>query len=231
MGTGQLGTTLLGLRRGSETLGFDARPVKASTELIDQLEAAPLPAIIHWQGYHWVVLYGQRGNRYVVADPGVGVRHLTRRELTEAWANGVMLLLMPDESRFYAQPNDEMKGFSRFLRRVWAYRGLLAEALLLNLVIGLLALALPLVIQILTDDVLVRRDVDLLTTVALGALALIGFSSLLQLIPGNLIAHFAQPAKKLGLVPRLWAAVAASADRPPIRIAPQRRDWSAALRG
>ena len=199
VGTGQLGTTLLGLRRGSETLGFDARPVKASTELIDQLEAAPLPAIIHWQGYHWVVLYGQRGNRYVVADPGVGVRHLTRRELTEAWANGVMLLLMPDESRFYAQPNDEMKGFSRFLRRVWAYRGLLAEALLLNLVIGLLALALPLVIQILTDDVLVRRDVDLLTTVALGALALIGFSSLLQLIQGNLIAHFAQRLE-LGLV-------------------------------
>ena len=34
----------------------------------------------------------------------------------------------------YAQPNDEMKGFSRFFcGRVWAYRGpLLAEALLLN---------------------------------------------------------------------------------------------------
>lgn len=199
VGTGQLGTTLLGLRRGAETLGFDARPVKASPELIDQLDAAPLPAIIHWKGYHWVVLYGRRGNRYVVADPGVGIRYLTRRELAAAWANGVMLLLVPDESRFYAQPHDEVKGFSRFLRRVWAYRGVLGEALLLNLVIGLLALALPLVIQILTDEVLVRRDVDLLTTVALGALALIGFSGLLQLIQGNLIAHFAQRLE-LGLV-------------------------------
>ena len=199
VGTGQLGTTLLGLRRGAETLGFDARPVKASPELIDQLDEAPLPAIIHWKGYHWVVLYGCRGKRYVIADPGVGVRYLSRRELTEAWTNGVMLLLVPDDSRFYAQPNDQVKGFSRFLRRVWAYRGILSEALLLNLVVGLLALALPLVIQILTDEVLVRRDVDLLTTVALGALALIGFSSLLQLIQSNLIAHFAQRLE-LGLV-------------------------------
>jgi len=199
VGTGQLGTTLLGLRRGAEALGFDARPVRASPELIDQLEEAPLPAVIHWKGYHWVVLYGQQGKRYVVADPGVGVRYLPRRELAEAWPNGVMLLLQPDESRFYAQPNDEIKGFSRFLRRVWHYRGVLGEALLLNLVVGLLSLALPLVIQILTDEVLVRRDVDLLTTVALGALALISFSSLLRLIQANLIAHFAQRLE-LGLV-------------------------------
>jgi len=199
VGTGQLGTTLLGLRRGAETLGFDARPVKASPELIDRLDEAPLPAIIHWKGYHWVVLYGKRRKHYIIADPGVGIRHLSRHELMEAWANGVMLLLVPDKTRFFDQPNDEIKGFRRFLRRVWAYRGILSEALVLNLVVGLLVLALPLVIQILTDEVLVRGDVSLLTTVALGALALIGFSSVLQLIQANLIAHFAQRLE-LGLV-------------------------------
>ncbi len=192
VGTGQLGTTLLGLRRGAEALGFDARPVKAAPELINHLDEAPLPAIIHWKGYHWVVLYGQRGKRYVIADPGVGIRYLSRQDLMEAWGNGVMLLLVPDESRFFAQPNDQMQGLGRFLHRIWAYGGILSEALLLNLVVGLLSLALPLVIQILTDEVLVRADVDLLTTVALGALALIGFSSILQLIQSNLIAHFAQ---------------------------------------
>ncbi len=30
VGTGQSGTTLLGLKRGAETLGFNARPVKTS---------------------------------------------------------------------------------------------------------------------------------------------------------------------------------------------------------
>ncbi len=34
VGTAALGTTLLGLRRGAEALGFIARPVKASDELL-----------------------------------------------------------------------------------------------------------------------------------------------------------------------------------------------------
>lgn len=69
IGNGQLGTTLLGLRRGAETLGFNAQAVKATDQLIDHLNSAPLPMIIHWKGIHWVVLYGQQGKKYVVADP------------------------------------------------------------------------------------------------------------------------------------------------------------------
>ena len=192
VGTGQLGTTLLGLRRGAETLGFNARSVKATPQLVDRINEAPLPAIIHWKGYHWVVLYGRKGKKYIVADPGVGVRYLTREALTESWGNGVMLLLVPDENRFYQQPNDQIAGFGRFFRRVWHYRSLVAEVLPLNLVIGLLSLAFPLLLQVLTDDVLVRGDMNLLVTVAIAVTATIFFSSLLRLIQANLVAHFAQ---------------------------------------
>lgn len=192
VGTGQLGTTLLGLRRGAEALGFNARAVKATPELIDRLEEVPLPAIIHWKGYHWVVLHGRQRKKYVIADPGIGVRYLTRQALTDSWSNGVMLLLEPDASRFYQQPNDQIAGLGRFLGRVWHYRGLIAEVLPLNLVIGLLSLAFPLLIQILTDDVLVRGDFDLLVTVAIAVTVMISFSSVMQLIQAHLVAHFAQ---------------------------------------
>lgn len=37
VGTGQLGTTLLGLRRGFENLGFKTRSVKVSGEILDRL--------------------------------------------------------------------------------------------------------------------------------------------------------------------------------------------------
>ncbi|MEG3845781.1 peptidase domain-containing ABC transporter [Microcoleus sp. herbarium19] len=192
VGTGQLGTTLLGLRRGAEALGFNARSVKATPELIDRLNEAPLPAIVHWKGVHWVVLYGIKGKKYVVADPGAGLRYLTREALTESWNNGVMLLLVPDDNRFWAQPNDRAGGFGRFLRRVWHYRGLVAEVLPLNMAIGLLSLAFPLLIQVLTDDVLVRKDTELLITIAIATAATILFSSLLRLVQANLVAHLAQ---------------------------------------
>jgi ABC-type bacteriocin/lantibiotic exporter with double-glycine peptidase domain len=37
VGTGQFGTSLLGLKRGVENLGFNARQVKASPELLERI--------------------------------------------------------------------------------------------------------------------------------------------------------------------------------------------------
>jgi ABC-type bacteriocin/lantibiotic exporter with double-glycine peptidase domain len=192
VGTGAQGTTLLGLRRGAEALGFHARQVKASPQLIERLHAAPLPAIIHWHGNHWAVLYGQRGKKYVLADPAIGIRYLTRQELRAGWANGVMLVLMPDESRFDEQVNDPMSGFGRFLQRVWPYRYLLLEAVAINLAIGLLALVFPLMMQLLTDDVLVRGDTQLLTTIAIAVIVMNLFRSTIGFVQSHLIAHFGQ---------------------------------------
>jgi ATP-binding cassette subfamily B protein/ATP-binding cassette subfamily C protein len=199
VGTGQLGTTMLGLKRGAETLGFNVRAVKAAPEIIDRIKEINLPAIIHWHGYHWVVLYDQRGSKYVIADPAVGILYINRKELTAGW-NGVMLLLDPDPDRFLSQPQEKPKsGFGRFFQRILPYRGLLAQVLSINIVLGVLALGTPILIQLLTDDVLVRGDIDLLTVVVLAVVIMSLFSSTLQTVQSLMIAHFAQRLQ-LGLV-------------------------------
>ncbi|NER96665.1 MAG: peptidase domain-containing ABC transporter [Symploca sp. SIO1B1] len=199
VGTGARGTTLLGLRRGAEALGFNASQVKATPELLKRIERIPLPAIIHWKGYHWVVLYNQRRRGFVVADPAVGVYYLSRQELLESWSNGVMLLLEPNKERFHQQPNDKIEGFGRFLKRVWPYRFILLEAIAINIAIGLLALAMPVMMQILTDDVLVRGDTQLLTTVVIGVVAINLFRSGIDLVQSHLVGHFAERLQ-LGLL-------------------------------
>ncbi|MBW4672377.1 MAG: peptidase domain-containing ABC transporter [Cyanomargarita calcarea GSE-NOS-MK-12-04C] len=192
VGTGQLGTTMLGLIRGSETLGFNARGVKADPEILDEINEIPLPAVIYWKGCHYVVFYGQQGRKYIIADPSVGIRYLSKKELLENWTKGVMLLVEPDPARFFAQIDDDISGFWRFLKPAWNYRGILSEALLINLVLGILSLALPFLIQILTDDVLVRGDNQLLAGIAIAVFLMQLLSSSLQLVQYNLIAHFAQ---------------------------------------
>ncbi|MEH1907907.1 MAG: peptidase domain-containing ABC transporter [Nostoc sp.] len=199
VGTGQLGTTLLGLRRGAESLGFNARSVRASKEILDRINQAPLPAIIHWKGYHWVVLYGQKGKKYVIADPAFNIRYVSRKELMEAWSDQVMLLLEPDSVRFYAQPDDKVNGLWRFARRALPYGGIIFEAFLCALVIGLLSLTSPFLLQILTDDVLVRGDTQLLIGVIIAVVVMNLVASSLQLVQSNLIANFAQRLE-LGLV-------------------------------
>ena len=206
VGTGQLGTTLLGLKRGAETLGFNARSVVTSPEILDRLNEAPLPAIIHWKGYHWVVLYGKRGKKYVIADPAVGIRYLSKGELAQGWADWVLLLLEPDPIRFAEQPEDKLGGFSRFFKRAWAYHHILAQVLPINLVLGVLSLSFPFLLQILTDEVLVRGDMKLLTSVAIAVIVMNLVSSSLRIVQANLIAHFAQRLE-LGLILEFGRAI------------------------
>ena len=200
VGTGQYGTTLLGLKRGAESFGFNARSVKASPEILDRLQELILPTIIHWKGQHWVVLYGKSGKNYVIADPAIGLRYLSRQELEEAW-DGIALLLEPgnDFSKLSLTSEPPKEGFGRFFKRVWRYRTLLTQVLIVNLVLGLLSLASPVLIQILTDDVLVRQDTDLLTVVAIAVVGMTLFSGCLQFLQSMMIAHFSQRIQ-LGLV-------------------------------
>ncbi|MDM3849753.1 MAG: peptidase domain-containing ABC transporter [Aphanizomenon gracile PMC627.10] len=199
VGTGQFGTTLLGLKRGAEILGFKANPVKTSPEILDKINEAPLPAIIHWKGNHWVVLYGKKGKKFLIADPAVGLRYLSKQDVEAAWTDWLLLLVEPDPIRFFDQKQDKVGGFWRFFQRVWIYRGILFQALPLNLVLGLLSLASPFLLQILTDDVLVRGDTKLLTTVVISVVVMNIISHSLSFVQSNLIAHFAQ-RMQLGLV-------------------------------
>ncbi|GBE91463.1 bacteriocin-processing peptidase [Nostoc cycadae WK-1] len=199
VGTGHLGTTLLGLKRGCETLGFNARAVKAAPAIVDRITEINLPAIIHWRGYHWVVLYNKRGKKYVIGDPAIGLRYITREELTTGW-NGVMLLLEPDPTRFFVQFQEETKqGLGKFFQRVLPYRNLLGQVLLINIALGVLALGSPVLLQLLTDDVLVRGDTQLLIVVISAVVISSLFSSSLQVVQSMMIAHFGQRLQ-LGLV-------------------------------
>ncbi len=145
------------------------------------------------------MLYGRQGKKYVIADPAVGVRYLSRHQLIEGWQNYIMLLLEADPVRLAQAPNDKVNGLGRFLQRILPYRAILAEALLLNFVLGLITLAYPFLIQILTDDVLVRGDTKLLNAVVIAVAVMSLISSGLRLVQSNLIAHFAQRLE-LGLI-------------------------------
>jgi ATP-binding cassette, subfamily C, bacterial len=192
VGTGQLGSSLLGLKRGAETLGFQARMVKTSPDILQQLHEIPLPAVIHWYGTHWVTLYGRRGKKYVIADPAVGLRYLSHREMVEGWLDWAMLIVEPDPQRFFPKDGDREKGLWRFFRQALAYRSILIEATLCALVVGLLSLTTPFLIQILTDDVLVRGDTQMLMAVAIAVVTMSLVSNSLAFIQSHLVAHFAQ---------------------------------------
>jgi ATP-binding cassette subfamily C protein len=194
VGTGAGGTTMLGLKRGAEALGFETQAIKASPDILQELDTLTLPAILFWQGYHFVVFYGKKGNRYVLSDPAIGVRYITRQELLKGWQGCLMLLLKPDPARFAAQPEDTepLNPFERLLHRLWQHRRILRGLLPLNLAVGILALATPLLLQFLIDQVLTPGNTNWLMPVALGVMALTLLNSALTWAQSNLVAAFAE---------------------------------------
>jgi ATP-binding cassette, subfamily C, bacterial len=198
IGTGQLGTTLFGIRKGAEKLGFKAQAGRATPELLKHINQVPLPMIIHWKGRHWVVLYGKKRHQYIVADPTVGIRYLTLSELMAGWSDGVMLILEIEDIQSLPE-SDRISGFGRFLQRILPYKAVVIEIVFINIAIGLLSLAIPFLIQILTDDILIRQDTNFLTKIAIAVILINLFNSIFELVQFNLMAHVIQRLE-LGLI-------------------------------
>jgi ATP-binding cassette subfamily B protein len=85
------GASLKGLSTAVENLGFNSRPVKAS---VTQLATQKLPAIAHWEGNHYIVVFEITPQHVIVCDPAIGQRKLTHAEFNEGWT-GYCLLLEP----------------------------------------------------------------------------------------------------------------------------------------
>jgi ABC-type bacteriocin/lantibiotic exporter with double-glycine peptidase domain/CRP-like cAMP-binding protein len=150
------GTSLLGIARGAEELGLAVRTVRASKDRLDRL---PLPAVVHWEGNHWVVLY-EIGERTVrVGDPASGIRRLSRSEFEEKWT-GYTALFEPTPAFDLVRESKPSYAWLRpFLR---PHRGTLAKAVVLALLAAGLELVIPIFTQVVVDDALPDSDRNLL---------------------------------------------------------------------
>ena len=77
------GTSLKAICHAATELGLTARMLKVSQRNLPHL---PLPAIAHWEGNHWVVLYGVTDSHVRVDDPALGARRILRAEFEMRWS-------------------------------------------------------------------------------------------------------------------------------------------------
>jgi HlyB family type I secretion system ABC transporter len=159
------GTSLRGLCSAATELGLAARSVKASSR---NLAHMPLPAIVHWGGNHWVVLFDVGASHVRVADPSLGVRRLALAELREKWTGYAALF---DYTEAFASAPVSRSGIGWLWAFARPYTGILLRAGGLAVVVSALQMVLPVFTQIIVDRVLVEQDVPLLNVliIAMGA--------------------------------------------------------------
>lgn len=179
------GTSLRGLCRGAEALGLAARSVKASKSNIGQM---PLPAIIHWDNYHWVVLFDVNETHAWIADPGTSVRKITRKELDEKW-NGYAALF--DYTEAFEQAPETRTGFGWLMPFLKPFSGVFAKAFGLAVIVSALQMLLPVFTQVIVDSVLVENDSSLLTMMIGSMLVVLIFMTVAMLVQRYLLSFVA----------------------------------------
>ena len=179
------GTSLSAICRAATELGLAARPVKVSTRNLDRM---PLPAIAHWEGNHWVVLYDVADGHVRVADPALGLRRLPRADFEQRWSGYTALF---DYTEAFAQAPVDAPSVAWLWPFVRPFRSVITRAVGLAVVAAALQMLLPVFTQVIVDRVLVEQDVGLLNMLVLAMLAALGFMTAAVVVQRYLLSFIA----------------------------------------
>ena len=179
------GTSLKALCRAASELGLAARALKVS---LRNLSLMPLPAIVHWEGNHWMVLYDVEPTQVRVADPAVGLRKIPRKEFEQKWSGYAALF---DYTIAFEHAPESRPGLAWVWPFLTKFRGILMQVLGLAVAVSFLELLFPVFTQMVVDKVIVENDIGLLKTIVLGMLASIVFVQLAAIAQEYLLAFAA----------------------------------------
>src|SRR5579859_44601 len=168
------GTTLNHIIRFAGALDLTGRPLRVELEDLDCLKT---PCILHWKMDHFVVLKKVTRKYVYLHDPAIGPRRLTFAEASR-YFTGVALELTPTPS---FAPRDERRPLRLrdLIGRVVGLKRALGQIFVLAAALELFSIISPLFLQLTVDKVLAALDRDLLVTLGIGFMLLIGLQSFL----------------------------------------------------
>lgn len=177
------GATMDSLAKVGESLGFTTRGVRCD---YDSLLGVELPFIAHWEGYHYVVVYGVSKHHVWIADPAVGFVKMDRDRFEKGWT-GIVLLFSPGVDM--TQTTAARSPWKRFFSYLKPYRSLLGYLLMATLIIEVLGIVPPVIVQNVLDVVVVHQDIDLLYVLLFGLVIAQLFTQVTAAIRG-LLSNF-----------------------------------------
>ncbi len=173
------GHTLRALMEAAEKLGMTGRALRLEMEELGQLK---VPCVLHWDLDHYVVLEKVRKRRALVLDPA-GERRWWRFAQLDPHFTGVALELAPrvdfqsEDLRGVLPLKPIARSFDRLARTL---AGLTTIALAMQMI----ALAPPILSQILIDEVSASQDSELLRSMLLAMALLAAVAIPLRLLQG-----------------------------------------------
>jgi len=157
------------------TLSLGARPLRLDMEHLDDLK---LPALLHWDLNHYVVLEKVGRTHADIIDPGRGRRRMSLSAISDHFT-GVALEFTPRED-FTPISSRQPARLSMLWSQMRGMKRALTQLLLLSILLQVIVIALPVYLQIVVDGVIPSNDSRLLLALAIGFVGLVTLRALAE---------------------------------------------------
>jgi ATP-binding cassette, subfamily B, bacterial len=192
------GSNLLMLSDAAEKFGFRTVGVKRS---LQQLAEVPLPSILHWNNYHYVVLYKIKKGIYYISDPAIGLINYNQEEFIKFWIGnnatetteeGIALLLEPTPKFHQSEFESEDKkgfGFGLLFQYIFPYKSFVIQLIIGLLAGSLLELIFPFLTQSIVDVGIQNQNIHFIYLILFAQLFLFVGKTILELIRSWILLH------------------------------------------
>ena len=190
-GTDTQGTSVLGMVKAAEQLGFSAKAVRAEHAAFDQ--SITLPAIAHividQQLLHYVVIHKISKEKIIIADPGKGLIKYKKDDFLKIWT-GILILLTPTEA--YEKQKEIRNISSDIFRLILQQKSLIIHTFLASFIITIFGILGTFYFQTIIDQILPNGLSNTLHILSIGLLImylfkvfLIGFRQYMMILLGQ----------------------------------------------
>ena len=177
------GVSLLGISEAADTLGLHTLSARAT---VDELAENPLPAILHWNQNHFVVLYKvKKGRKFYISDPAKGRITYGYDEFIAHWAStlsygrpaGIVMFFEMTPAFFEFKMDgmtdaSERRSFRFLFGYIKKYRKYFLQ-IVIGLILGSgMQLVLPFLTQAIVDEGIKGKDLNIIWLILLGQLML-----------------------------------------------------------
>lgn len=164
------GVSVAGIRDALQEIGMASATFEMTMEQLR--DRCPMPAILHWEQNHFVVLYKikksiwTKKNYYYIANPAYGKHTFSEEDFGHHWLNGnrgIVIGLEPTEVFYSKDSIRERHSIVNFAQRyVWPFKWEMLQTAIGMLLGIILTLITPFLTQLMVDDGIGMKDMGLI---------------------------------------------------------------------
>ena len=190
------GVSFKGLSDLSDTLGLHCISGKVS---IQELRECPLPAILHWNQNHFIVLYKIKNNKFYIADPSKGKLVLNETEFSQHFTSltsdnkekGLAMFFEPTE-KFGIIKDDTInneRNFKFLSKYIFKHKLYFIQIIVGMIFACCMQLLFPFLTQSIVDTGIHTRNIGLIWLILIGELTIVIGRTITDVIRNWLLLH------------------------------------------